>query len=233
MRSFLISAPCFALLLWFESAPPGWLNGSARYVLLALGGFGPVVAGRRVEKAGEGSGVSRAWWLAMWFLALHYGLLAVLGLLGPVESARGRLPWLLPAALILGAQERGWRGVLLPALEQGRPAWKATAAAGLISSIWWLPLLFLPWFPVGADAYLPFAVWLTGLSFMQRALYRRTGSLFCTALFSAGFFLLAGLCPLKRAEACYVSASLDILLAFLYRSHWVRENAGKEVPAQR
>lgn len=236
LRSFLISAPCFGLLLWFAGAPPGWRQGPVQGVLLALGCLGPAAAGaagRRGEKPPGRPGVSPAWGLAVWLLGLHYGLLAVLGLIGPGETAGGGLPRLVLAALVLGAQEWGWRGVLQPALEQGRKAWKATAAVGLIASLWWLPLLFLPWFPVGADAYLPVAVWLTGLSFLHGALYRRTGSLPCAALFSAGFFLLAGLLPPARTEAFYLSAGLDILLAFLYQSRQVQENTGAGVPAGR
>lgn len=235
--SFFISYPCFVILIWLERASPGWWHGPVRYFLLALGCLGPIIGGMA---AGEERGklkkwpeVSREWLLAVPFLGLHYVFLILLRMIGPTADRGQSILGMVPIVFLLGAQELGWRQVLQPALEKSRKSWKATAATGLINSLWFLPLLFLPWFPVRADAYLPFAVWLLGLSFLQSALYRRTGSIYCTALFTAVFFLLAGLLPMGNENAYYVAGGLDILVAFLYQSRLIKENAGAGVPVER
>ena len=234
--SFFISYPCFVILIWLERVSPEWWHGPVRYLLLVLGCLGPIIggmaAGEERDEFKKPPEVSREWFLAAQFLGLHYVLLFFLRIIGPAADGEQKLLRLFPMILLLGAQELGWRRVLQPALERSRKSWKATAATGLITSLWFLPLLFLPWFPVRAETYLPFAVWLLGLSFLQSALYRRTGSIHCTALFTAVFFLLAGILPMVNENAYYVAGGLDILMAFLYQSRLIKENERARVPVK-
>ena len=234
--SFFLSYPCFVILFWLAGGAPGWWGGPVRYLLLALGCAGPIIGGMTAGEAREGlkkePKPSRDWLLAAQFLGLHYVLLIFLRMAGPGEKSGQKLLGLLPIIFLLGAQELGWRRVLQPALEKDRKSWKATAATGLITSLWFLPLLFLPWFPVRAEAYLPFAVWLLGLSFLQGTLYRRTGSVCCAALFTSAFFLLYGLLPMKDENAYYAAGALDLVVAFLYQSRLVKENVGSGVSAE-
>ena len=201
---------------------------------------GPGVCGAHHRRDDCGRGAGRAEKRAQALPGLAAGS-AVSGpsLCASDLSANGRsgergqkLLGLLPIIFLLGAQELGWRRVLQPALEKDRKSWKATAATGLITSLWFLPLLFLPWFPVRAEAYLPFAVWLLGLSFLQGTLYRRTGSVCCAALFTSAFFLLYGLLPMKDENAYYAAGALDLVVAFLYQSRLVKENVGSGVSAE-
>ena len=76
-------------------------------------------------------------------------------------SAWSTVPLLLITTALLGGplfEEVGWRGYLLPQLQQRRTALAATATVALVWAGWHLPLLISD--PTGQRPPLPFLVWI-------------------------------------------------------------------------
>ena len=224
--TFPISYLCFGVLIWMDFRNPSVGVSVIQGLILLLGCLGPVFGA--VLGGGKGTHFDppanqRSWLLVALLLVLHYLFAGLLRLTRPVAVGEFNL-FLIPLALILGAQALGWQGIFRPALTEGRRPWKATVATGLIYSLWIMPLLYVPTASLRADMYLPFAVWLVGLTLLQTTLVQRTGSILCAAVFTSLYFLLSALMPFVEANAWYISAAIDLVLAFLYNSKMVKQN---------
>ena len=175
-----------------------WLIGESFLagVVFVIGGFGPAMAAAiMLTRLGEPLGpwaraivhwrVAPVFWLyALGLPIAMFGVanLALVAMGEPVQwslAADRLLPYLgtfVGVMLVFGGQEEpGWRGYLLPRLEDGRSPLRATLALGLIWGIWHTPL----YGPIG------FVVPLV-LAFFYTWLYNRTGSIMLAVLLHAG-----------------------------------------------
>lgn len=227
--SFLLGWAGFGGLLWLDRQPGQPWHDPAACILFCLACAGPLVGAVRAAGLPLRASRPRPWALAGLFLTLHFGLAVLMGFIAPPGPAPGRA-LLLPAAVLLGAQELGWRMVLQPALARTRTGWKAGLAAALLQALWLLPLLFLSWSPVGADLFLPAACGLVGMGALSATLRRLGGGWLCLGCFSSLFFLLTALMPGENELAWYGMAGVDLLLSFLYTSGLVRENQAVGTP---
>lgn len=228
--SFLLGWAGFGGLLWLDRQPDAIWHGPAACLLFCLACAGPLAGALRASGLPARACGRRPWMLAGLFLALHFGLAALMGFIAPPGPASGGTVLLLPAAALLGAQELGWRMVLQPALARARAGWKAGLAAALLQSLWLLPLLFLSWSPVGADLFLPAACGLVGMGALSATLRALGGGWLCLGCFSSVFFLLTAWMPGESELAWYGMAGVDLLLSFLYTSGLVRENQAVGTP---
>jgi membrane protease YdiL (CAAX protease family) len=206
----------FALSWWVW--PLTWANPDS----VAMLPVGPLIAAFAVAALAGGRGevtdLLRAIvrWNVRWrwyvvALAGPFAVVAVTGvtllLLGVVESNHLRedygwstwmgLPLLLLSTGLLGGplfEEVGWRGFLLPRLQQRHTALLSTAVVAGVWATWHLPLLVSE--PTGQRPPLPFIVWILAQAVLLTWLYNSTGGsvllaiLFHTAVNSASRILL-------------------------------------------
>jgi membrane protease YdiL (CAAX protease family) len=158
--------------------------------------FGPIIAAFVVSAfAGGRSHVSlvralvrwRVHWL--WYAFALAGPFFIAGLAAAVATALGildasnladdfgwsawaTLPLLFVSTTLVGGalfEEPGWRGLLLPKLQDHHPALWSTAVVGTIWAMWHLPLLVSE--PTGQRPPLPFIVWILAQAVLYTWLY--------------------------------------------------------------
>ncbi|WP_267643954.1 CPBP family intramembrane glutamic endopeptidase [Haloarchaeobius amylolyticus] len=173
------------LFVLYDGMPPG--------PLVLLGAFGPAVAAVICVK-GAGESVrgwarslvprTRLWWYVLALMlpvAIIVAGAPVFALVGvpvgiPSPALGGVVVHFLLALTIGGAQEEiGWRGFLMPHLQQRNGAWFAGTLVGLHWALWHAPLFIL-----GDGAFAP-----TGRSFVGYVGAIIGASLILTGLFNA------------------------------------------------
>jgi uncharacterized protein len=241
--TFMFSwVPWFVLL--FTTGDP--LAGPASIALWVAGGYGPPLAAVVVVAAGSGrAGLRRlfrgllAWRLGAWYLVLLIPLpIIVAGVLLTVASGQATLElaapfhWLLLPAMMLGGillggfEEIGWRGYLLPRLQDRVGALTASLIIGVVWAAWHAPLLVL-----GSTAQASFSpVWFTlqivATSVLLTWMYNGTGgSLLLVVLYHAadnGWYdaVVTGLAPESLGGALGpVAVLLTLIAAWLVVRH--------------
>ena len=173
------------------------LRSPGTLALLFLGGFAPAIAGAIIYRDEEGHSVfyqmfklprSRYVILIPLFLVLHFGLHGMKGY-ERMATPEQMLPF-FPILFIIGAvQEIGWVKVVQPMFSKRNGYWKSMVATGLFRALWYLPLMYVPGFPLLPTAYVHFAGALVGVSGMSCAIYQTSGGLWASMLFHG--FLLA------------------------------------------
>lgn len=178
-------------------------------VLVGFGGFGPPVGAAVVVWAGGGSlrtwvgqafrwRIGRRWWLAalglpLGLLAAGSALFALLG--GPVRFDAFPFPGIYLFALAWGTvwgggqEELGWRGFMLPLLQERYSALVASLLVGAAWAGWHLPLLLNTNTTHGGWPLPQQAVWLVTImagSVLWTWMYNNTGSVLAVAVFHAG-----------------------------------------------
>ena len=162
LTAFGVLAVALSWLIWIPSA---LLLPDLAVMATAIGAFGPAVAGAVVVTATGGSArawlrdmavwrIPVGWWLAALALPLVIPVARVLVLVGigePLQFDQSlvRLPTFIiatvVAALIFGGQEElGWRGYLLPRLQQRVGPLAASLTLGALWAAWHLPGHLLP-----------------------------------------------------------------------------------------
>ena len=133
---------------------------------IAIGAFGPAVGALCSLRTTKGKGAIRTFlksfvtlafgcktWIAIfvmlglstaiaWILPRFFGEAGVSTLLPSVFLFP--LYWLLMVFFGGGQEEIGWRGYILPLLEQKFGRWLGSGVLGLIWAFWHLPLWFIP-----------------------------------------------------------------------------------------
>lgn len=179
--------PLFALLATTGDPAANVLSGA----LWVAGGLGPALAAVIVAAAADGgTGLRRLWHsLTRWRLGRWYLLLlapapvAVTAVVaaaaaGPAQiDIAGLAQWYLLPALFLGGvllgglEEIGWRGHLLPTLQERWSALAASVVVGLVWSAWHVPLFFLDNTTQASTSMGWFTVQAVGLSVVFTWLY--------------------------------------------------------------
>ena len=226
--TFAISLACY---LPGIASGQGWIEASVPSALSNLGVFGPAVAAlimlvRERGRAGVTKLVRDAtawrfgarWWVAT--LALPPVLLGAMyagyRLLGGAPATTATVEMLATAgteaffivpimALVIIAfaygEEAGWRGYLLPLLQERWGALTASLVLGVVWFLWHVPLLFLPGDTNGALALPLMAAFILVSSIMYTWLFNSTGgSVLAVTLLHGGFNVVAQFVPVHPSN---------------------------------
>lgn len=243
-RTRLASYALLALgLSWAVWVPALLLLGDGAVPVVMLGAFGPAVAaGIMVRREG---GSIRHWLRrlavvrlsARWYVAaLTIPLVepAVTTTVAVLDGATldlgelaARLPLVLGGFVVVmlvggGQEELGWRGWLLPRLQDGASPLVASLALGALWAVWHLPLFLLD-MPGYADGGMPFGLYLPLVMALSTAftwLFNRTGgSVVAVMVLHAAVNSWDGLAPLPEAHqlgsAAETIAQAGVLAAYV------------------
>jgi membrane protease YdiL (CAAX protease family) len=155
--------------------------------------------------------------LIPFFTIVHYGLNISLNNVqsyGDFKNFFISLPIML---VLFGSQEIGWRSILQPALEVKNGYWKSMISTGLIWSLWFLPLIFIPKFIILPQFYSQFAAYLVGLSFMLTIIYKSSGSILYSSLLSTCIFALYPVIIVKQGFMQVVIVFLEALIVSMVK----------------
>lgn len=233
---FLLLAYGFTWLVWLPGvlATRGIIAGIPWPPLFAIGACGPLVAALCLTRRDGGKGGIRAWLrsgfltrikLAWWLL-----ILLVPFLIPPLALWLDRLAGgdhapllfleqpgaILSAMLIMltigGAQEEyGWRGYLLPKLDQILKPWQSDILMIILHVCWHIPL-----FAIAYTVQYQYSFWLflafgAGLTPLIDRIYRATGSSILAALVFHGL-INTGLEIFPPVGPAVSGSSLPLLL---------------------
>lgn len=192
---------------WLLLAPlalegAGVVGGPVPGVLHVFGGVGPALA---AAAASRRAGLPSAWWRGLrrapseassWLLAAGVPVaLLVVGLLtvGGPEDIVASVPaeswaWGVVVGVSYGVlEEAGWRGYLLPRLQNRHSAVTASVLLGVIHVVWHAPM-FLYRYPLGVGSVLGFSTSLVAATVFFTHLYNRSGgSALVTMVFHVGW----------------------------------------------
>jgi membrane protease YdiL (CAAX protease family) len=82
-----------------------------------------------------------------------------------------------------GQEELGWRGYLLPKLQEKRNALVSSLIVGVIWSTWHLPFLYIPGSSLYGRPFAGYLIQLTTLSIILTWIYNNTGSILACVLY--------------------------------------------------
>jgi membrane protease YdiL (CAAX protease family) len=106
--------------------------------------------------------------------AFRTGIEFMSGAAGPIHwqtiSALGLMVFVLVAG-----EEIGWRGFALPRLLARLGPWTASVTVGLLWAMWHLPLFYMAGMPQSGTPFLPYIIYVIGLSMILTFLGTRTG----------------------------------------------------------
>lgn len=164
----------------------------------------------------------RLWWVFIFLVPFFIPLivLSIYRLSGGVPYA---LPifqniWVvLPTILLMvtiggGQEEYGWRGYLLPRLQENWNPWQADLILIVVHTLWHLPLFFIASAAQSTYPFWVFFVFGSGFTLLINQLYRLTGGSLLAAIFFHGF-VNAGLDTFPPIGGAVGGANWPFLLA--------------------
>lgn len=225
----------------------GWIGVEVPAGLAAVGIFGPAIAAIALRLVDDGRAGLRAiresatrwrfgprWWAATVLAppaivgGIYVAYLLVGGDVGTASTvttirdmgaaAAVAVPLLILVTVALAyGEELGWRGYLLPLLQTRLSALAASLVVGVAWFLWHVPLLYLPGYEAGGEAY-PIALWAATVvltSIVYTWLYNGTGgSVLAVSLFHAGMNVWGPLVALHPAETG------DVRSAYVLAAGW-------------
>lgn len=165
-----------------------------------------------------------SWLMMIYFLILHYGLAFLMGFVADLGTFGDFIKALPVMFVLFGTQELGWRLMMQPALESYRGFWKGNIALGMIISLWFLPLVYIPGFYFRADMYLVLAIYLVGITLMQSTIRNQGGSILTAAAFSTLHYSMLAIFSLLQSSNLMILLLIDGLMAFTFKSKIFKEN---------
>lgn len=239
---FLVGTFGWAWLLWgywVFAMPPGGLEISVGFLVCAIvGGFAPSLSALAVTAVGGRAAVATLLRpLTQWrFGRVQYLVALLLVPALAIASAQlqatlvGPITWPDPASLMMAlvwpllaalGEEIGWRGLLLPRLEQTMGLLPAATVVGLLWGLWHLPSDYIALKGYGGWFWLAFLIngplILTGHSVIMAWLWRRTqGSLVVVVLYHWSITASAMAAPSAAADGLLGIASASIAAALIW-----------------
>ncbi|MGM0371634.1 MAG: CPBP family glutamic-type intramembrane protease [Halobacteriota archaeon] len=210
LASFLLVTYAFTWTIQGALAASGMEASWTHSILIGLGGFGPPVGAAVVVWASEGSlrqwvgqlfkwRIGAKWWLlalALPLLILALGSVLFVALGGPVDLDSFPFPGIYLFALVWGTvwgggqEELGWRGFMLPVLQERYSALVSSLAVGVAWALWHLPLLLNATTIHGGWSRSQQLIWFFTIiagSILWTWMYNSTGgSVLAVAVFHAG-----------------------------------------------
>ena len=229
--SFFISYAAFGGIIYSQTSFNDIFLNPQYLLILLIGCLGPFLSSFFVyninrETMGGTKGFidslktvnnPKSIYLVPLFFISHYAFLMILKNIHYVDKISGVFYYLPFAFMLLGLQEIGWRGILQPSLEKNKDFFKSTIATGLIWSLWFLPLVYIPGFFILPQYYLQFAIFLVGISFLLSTVYRVSGSIFYSILLSTLIFGFFPIIMIKQNYMLLALAILEAILSSLYK----------------
>jgi membrane protease YdiL (CAAX protease family) len=159
------------------------------------------------------------------YLILNKNLPAFLG------PSYGAPPWnhawwfFLYIIVIGGGQEElGWRGYLLPRLQEKYNAVVSSLIVGVIWSCWHLPFFYIPNSAFYGTPFIGYMIQLTSLSFIFTWLYNNSGSILACILYHAwmnfvGAYLMVDITePIYGLVILFIQFAIPVAIVVLYGS---------------
>lgn len=229
--SFFISYVSFGSIVYSKTNFSSIFSNPLYLLVFILGSLGPLLGTIIVYIINKSTlgGISglidkikiiknpKSIYLVPLFLIAHYGFAMILNNVYSYGSLLNFLYYFPVAFILLGSQEIGWRTILQPALEENKGFLKSTIATGLIWSLWFLPLIYIPEFFILPQFYLQFAIYLVGISFLLTRVYKNSGSILYSTLLSTLIFSLYPVILLKQSYMLAALAILEIILSSIYK----------------
>jgi len=222
IATFLVVTYGFTWTIQGLLALSGMQASWALSVLIGLGGFGPPVGAAVVVWASGGSlrswvgqffrwRIGARWWAAalllpLAVLALGSGLYVASG--GPVDLAALPFPGIYLFVMAWGTvwgggqEELGWRGFLVPVLQERYSALATSLLVGVAWAGWHLPLFLNANTTHGSwpvSQQLVWGVTILAGSVLWTWMYNNTGSVLAAAVFHAGMNSIGVFHPADRA----------------------------------
>jgi membrane protease YdiL (CAAX protease family) len=179
-------------------------------ILIGFGGFGPPIGAAVVIWASGGSlrtwvgqmfkwRIGAKWWalaLGLPFLILSFGVLLFVAAGGPIDLTEFESPFIYLFALAWGTvwgggqEDLGWRGFMLPILQDSYSALVSSAIVGVTWAAWHLPLFLNATTTHGGWPLSQQLLWMVSIlagSILWTWMYNSTGgSVLAVAVFHAG-----------------------------------------------
>ena len=210
LASFLLVAYGFTWTVQGALAASGMEASWTHSILIGFGGFGPPLGAAVVVRASGGSlrgwigqlfrwRIGARWWLAavgLPFVVLASGVALFVLLGGPIDLTSFESPFIYLFAMAWGTvwgggqEELGWRGFMLPALQERYSALVSSVLVGGAWAGWHLPLFLNATTTHGGWPLSQQLLWMVSIlagSVLWTWMYNGTGgSVLAVAVFHAG-----------------------------------------------
>lgn len=228
--TFAISYACFGAILYSGIHFSRLAEHPLYMALFALGFMGPFIAaiavhGLNRETLGGIKGLwdkiikvenSKSSYLILLFLAMHYIFAVSLKVIGDFSGFGDFIKYLPVMLVLFGSQEIGWRAIVQPRYEESKGFARSAIITGLMWSIWFLPLIFVPGFVADPNFFIQLSTYLVGISMLQATIYKKSGSILYCIIFSTLFFALYGATGLIHSNSIIFVALVDAVMTYLY-----------------
>lgn len=168
------------------------LTGSVYIPLYLVGAAAPTLAAlvmgkderENMRTALYTCGVKRFFFVFPVLLFLHFALLGIRGYASMLPIGDH---WITYITLFVGGllSELGYMVILRPILEMRSGYTKGLFALGLIRSLWYLPIVYLPSNPINPFQYVWFCVGVVGVNYLIYVVFSATECIRFTSLFHA------------------------------------------------
>jgi len=221
--TFLVIAYAFTWVIQGALLASGMEASWTQSILVGFGGFGPPVGAAVVVWASGGDlgkwvgqffrwRIGARWWLAalalpLVILAVGVALFVALG--GPIDVSALPFPGVYLFVLAWGTvwgggqEDLGWRGFMLPLLQEKYSAFASSVVVGVAWAGWHLPLFLNPTTTHGGWPLSQQLLWLVSIlagSVLWTWMYNSTGgSVLAVAVFHAGINGMGVLHPADTA----------------------------------
>ncbi len=239
--TYIIALSVFTLVGWgipaFLKIQFLHLTASAYIPLYLIGAAAPTLAAAVLGKEERDtmrselkhSGTRRFFFAFPVLLFVHFALHAIRGyasMLSPKEF------WLSYMTLFVGGllSELGYMSVLRPILETRSGYTKGLLALGLIRSLWYLPVVYMPGTPIDPLQYVWFCAAVVGVNYLIYVVYGVMESVRLASLFHA---LLVPLSLLFMARQDYYLAIFAAAEFVIGRSLYLSVEEKKKVERQK
>lgn len=144
------------------------------------------------------SGIKRYFVAAPVLLFVHF---ALHGIRGYAYTLSFKEYWLTYITLFVGGllSELGFMTVLRPILETRSGYSKGLLALGLIRSLWYVPIVYMPGTPINAFQFIYFCIGVVGANYLGYVVYSTTECIRLTSLFHA-FLVPLSLCFMAKQD---------------------------------